>query len=96
MANSWIPQLQKPPDGFDSFLELYNAWEAGKTADPVRLKAKLGKLWADLSKAQRQAYTDQLVALGKLQSIHPLIIEILSTFGGHIHKWEVLKWKRTL
>lgn len=93
MISAWKERLTTPPDGFPEFLELFKAWIADKTSDPVRLSAKIGRLWSNLTKDQKKAYTSQLQAHKVLE---PFTEEVLFACGGHIDSFEAYKWKRTL
>ena len=56
MASAWIEDLPKT-DEFKDLLALHASLRSGKTADPVRLRLKIQRIWDSLPMAKKTEYS---------------------------------------
>lgn len=70
MGSAWIedPKIDGPEDydKFMDFVQLYDAYMAGKSASPERLQLRVDKIWGDLRIETKKDWTYRLIKLNKL------------------------------
>lgn len=64
MPSAWIDD-PKIKDAFQEFLDLYDVYISGKTADPVRLQLRINRIWGDLKMEVKRDWTQRMMKLGK-------------------------------
>lgn len=71
-------------DKFTKFLELFDYYIGGKTADPARLKLKVKQVWEQFTIEEKKSFTARLMAAGRLD---PKVIFALEVFHGSINRF---------